>query len=163
MRLTVRTNLALRTLMVCATNPGRIVRKSEAAQAVNASENHLAQVINQLGQTGFLTTLRGRGGGFMLARPAEEISVGAVFRTFEADLPFIECLSDDNTCPLRGACRMQNHLILAVEAFYTTLDPLMLGDLVECNDALERLLSLAEVQRPACQPARIAAKVPEPA
>ncbi len=156
MRLTVRTNLALRTLMVCATNPDRIVRRAEAAQAVNASENHLAQVINQLGQTGFLKTLRGRGGGFVLGRPADRISVGAVFRAFEADLPFIECLSDINTCPLRGACRMQAHLIRAVEAFYASLDPLMLSDLVECNGALERLLDLSESTRPACQPARIA-------
>lgn len=156
MRLTVRTNLALRTLMVCAANPGRIVRKAEAAQAVNASENHLAQVINQLGQTGFLTTLRGRGGGFMLAHPPEAISVGAVFRTFEADLPFIECLSETNTCPLRSACRMQAHLVRAVEAFYGTLDPLTLADLVDCNGALESLLALGQATRPACQPGRIA-------
>lgn len=142
MRLTVRTNLALRTLMVCATNPGRIVRKAEVAAAVNASENHLAQVINRLGQTGFLTTLRGRGGGFVLARPAAEISVGSVFRAFEADLPFIECQSEHNTCPLRSACRMQAHLGRAVEAFYATLDPLMLDDLVSCNNSLHQLLDL---------------------
>jgi Rrf2 family transcriptional regulator, nitric oxide-sensitive transcriptional repressor len=144
MRLTVRTNLALRTLMVCAANPGRIVRKAEVAQVVNASENHLAQVINQLGQSGFLTTLRGRGGGFVLGRPPQEISVGAVFRAFESDLPFIECLSDTNTCPLRSACRMKAHLVRAVEAFYATLDPLMLDDLVSCNGALNRILSLPD-------------------
>lgn len=156
MRLTIRTNLALRTLMVCAANPGRIVRKAEAAELVNASENHLAQVINLLGQTGFLVTLRGRGGGFMLARPAGQISLGAVFRTFEADLPFIECLSAANTCPLRSACRMQAHLIRAVEAFYATLDPLMLGDLVDCNGALERILALSEATGAEC-------RIPEPA
>jgi Rrf2 family transcriptional regulator, nitric oxide-sensitive transcriptional repressor len=141
MRLTVRTNLALRTLMVCAVNPGRILRKSQVAAAVNASENHLAQVINQLGQTGFLTTLRGRGGGFVLARPAEAISVGAVFRAFESEMPFIECLSDTNTCPLQSACRMKAHLVRAVEAFYATLDPLPLSELVDCNGALKRILN----------------------
>lgn len=151
MRLTIRTNLALRTLMVCATNPGRIVRKSEAAALVNASENHLAQVINRLGQTGFLITLRGRGGGFMLARPADRISVGQVFRTFEAELPFIECMSDTNTCPLRTACRMKAHLIRAVEAFYATLDPLMLGELVECNGALDRILALSDATGAECR------------
>jgi Rrf2 family nitric oxide-sensitive transcriptional repressor len=152
MRLTVRTNLALRALMVCAANPGRIVRKSEVAKAINASENHLAQVINQLGQTGFLTTLRGRGGGFVLARAPKDISVGAVFRAFEADLPFIECLSDTNTCPLRGACRMKSHLMRAVEAFYATLDPLDLDELVSCNKALERLLLLSDgIQAPCPQ------------
>lgn len=142
MRLTTRTNLALRTLMVCAINADRIVRKAEVATAINASENHLAQVINQLGQSGFINTLRGRHGGFTLARPASAISVGDLFRTFEADLPFIECFSPDNTCPLKDHCRMSAHLARAIEAFYATLDPLMLGDLVDCNTGLDALLSL---------------------
>ena len=142
MRLTTRTNLALRTLMVCAVNPDRIVRKAAVAAAINASENHLAQVINQLGQLGFIKTLRGRHGGFILARPANEISVGDVFRTFEADLPFIECFSPDNTCPLKDHCRMSAHLARAVDAFYASLDPLMLAELVECNTGLDALLSL---------------------
>ena len=147
MRLTTRTNLALRTLMVCAVNPDRIIRKSDVAEAINASENHLAQVVNQLGQAGFINTLRGRHGGFTLARPAEEISVGSVFRTFEADLPFIECFSSDNTCPLKGVCRMSGHLKRAVEAFYASLDPLMLGDLTSCNDGLTAILALDEGTR----------------
>ena len=149
MRLTTRTSLALRTLMVCAVNPDRIVRKTDVATAINASENHLAQVVNQLGQAGYITTLRGRHGGFSLTRPAREISVGAVFRTFEAELPFIECMARDNTCPLKGVCRMSGHLAAAVEAFYATLDPLMLGDLVDCNEGLESILSLDAIARSA--------------
>lgn len=147
MRLTTRTNLALRTLMVCAVNTDRIVRKAEVAAAINASENHLAQVINQLGQSGFIKTLRGRHGGFTLARPAEEISVGNLFRTFEGDLPFIECFSPDNSCPLKDHCRMSSHLARAIEAFYASLDPLTLGELVECNIGLDSLLSLESPAR----------------
>jgi len=128
--------------MVCAVNTDKIIRKTDVAEAINASENHLAQVVNQLGQAGFINTLRGRHGGFSLARPASEISVGAVFRTFESDLPFIECFSPDNTCPLKAHCRMSSHLARAIEAFYASLDPLMLGDLVECNSGLDALLSL---------------------
>ncbi len=142
MRLTMRTNLALRTLMVCAVNKGRLVRKADVAAAINASENHLAQVINQLAQAGFIATQRGRHGGFALARAAQDISVGAVFRAFEADLPFIECFSDNNTCPLNGVCRMGAHLARAVEAFYAALDPLSLHDLVDCNHGLEAVLQL---------------------
>jgi Rrf2 family transcriptional regulator, nitric oxide-sensitive transcriptional repressor len=112
-------------------------------------------------QTGFLTTLRGRGGGFVLARPPEEISVGDVFRTFEADLPFIECLSDANTCPLKGVCRIGPHLRNAVEAFYRTLDPLTLRDLVECNDGLEAILSMgADARRAQSVGCRQAVAVP---
>ena len=68
MRLTTRTNLAMRTLMYCAVNTGRNIRTSEIAEATNASENHLGQVINTLGQTGFIKTVRGRGGGIRLGR-----------------------------------------------------------------------------------------------
>ena len=142
MRLTTRTTLALRTLMVCAANPEKVVRKSDVATLINASENHLAQVVNQLGQTGFINTLRGRHGGFVLARPPEAISVGAVFRAIEGELPFIECATAENTCPLKGMCRMSGHLARAVEAFYATLDPVMLGDLTGCNAPLEAILSL---------------------
>lgn len=142
MRLTTRTTLALRTLMVCAANPGRIVRKSDVAQLINASENHLAQVVNQLGQAGFIITLRGRRGGFTLAHAPEVISVGALFRAVEGELPFIDCATDDNTCPLKGMCRMSGHLSRAVEAFYATLDPVMLSDLTACNGAMEAVLSL---------------------
>lgn len=147
MRLTTRTNLALRTLMVCAVNTDKIIRKTDVAVAINASENHLAQVVNQLGQAGFINTLRGRHGGFSLACPASEISVGSVFRVFESDLPFIECFSPDNTCPLKDHCRMASHLARAIEAFYASLDPLMLCDLVECNSGLDDLLSLQAPMR----------------
>lgn len=147
MRLTTRTNLALRTLMVCAVNPDRIVRKAEVAAAINASENHLAQVINQLGQSGFITTMRGRNGGFMLAQPAREISVGAVFRTFESELPFMECMTPENTCPLQGVCRMSGHLQRALDAFYSALDPVTLGELVDCNEGLAAILSMEDGMR----------------
>ena len=66
MRLTIRTNLAMRTLMFCCVNADRIVRKHEVAAICNASENHLAQVINTLAQRGFINTQRGRAGGLRL-------------------------------------------------------------------------------------------------
>jgi len=153
MRLTTRTNLALRTLMVCAVNTDRLVRKQDVARAINASENHLAQVINKLAQDGFITTQRGRHGGFSLNRAARSIGVGEVFRAFEADLPVIECFSDHNTCPLKDHCRMGKHLKRAVDAFYGALDDLYLSDLTDCNGGLERLLQLEGPHLPQqCQP-----------
>lgn len=153
MRLTTRTNLALRTLMFCAVNRDKLVRKQDAARAINASENHLAQVINKLGQDGFITTLRGRHGGFHLARDPAAISVGEVFRSFESNLPFIECFSEENTCPLKAHCIMRPHLSRAVEAFYAALDDLYLSALVTCNAGLEALLAIDGPMLPArCQP-----------
>ena len=142
MRVTKRTNIAMRVLMFCAANTERLVTKSEIAERCNASENHLAQVINQLGQLGFLHTQRGRNGGLSLGRPAEDIKIGDVFRVLEAPVPLAECFADvDNTCPLIEACRLRTALTDAVEAFYTSLDPITLDALVCQNEALLNILN----------------------
>ena len=108
MRITKRTNLAMRVLMFCAVNDGRSVTKAQIAQGCNSSQNHLGHVINRLGQLGYLQTLRGRHGGVRLARAAAEISVGEVFRAMESDVPVVECMAvADNTCPLIRACRLR--------------------------------------------------------
>lgn len=143
MRLTTRTNLAMRALMFCAVNPDLTVRKSEIAEACNASLNHLGLVINLLAQGRFIETSRGRHGGVRLARPAEEISIGAVARLLEADVPFAECFSgSENTCPLTACCRLRGSLEAALDAFYATLDAVSLADLTRENAGLRRLLAL---------------------
>lgn len=144
MRLTTRTNLAMRTLMYCAVNEGQIVRKSEIAKACNASENHLAQVINVLSHNGYLKTVRGRNGGIQLGRAKDAISVGGVFRRFESHLPFAECFDrDHNTCPLANSCRLPRYLVGALGAFYTYLDSISLADLVNDNVELNSLLAMS--------------------
>ena len=148
MRLTTRTNLAMRTLMFCAVNGGRTVRKSEIAAACNASENHLAQVIRLLGQRGFIDAMRGRNGGMHLARDPKAINVGDVFRAFESDLPFAECFSgQENHCPLTDCCWLRPALQKAVDAFYHSLDALTLADLVAGNADLDQLLTLRAVRK----------------
>lgn len=155
MRLTTRTNLATRVLMFCAVNMGRTVRSTDIAEACNASGNHLAQVINQLHQQGFVTTLRGRFGGLQLARAPKEISIGKVFRLFEAGLPFAECFSpDQNSCPLIADCRLRGYIARAVEAFYHELDLVTLDDLVRGNCGLAELLAIRPVPV-ACHPTAV--------
>lgn len=143
MRLTTRTNLAMRTLMFCAINQGRIVRKHEIAVACGASENHLAQVIHLLARQDLLKTRRGRAGGLMLGAAATEIKVGTVFRIFEQVLPFTDCSENSSSCPLSGACRLKCVLANALEGFYKSLDSVSLQDLVGGNTDLEQLLRVA--------------------
>lgn len=150
MRLTTRTNLAMRALMFCAVNDGQVVRKADIAKACNASENHLAQVVHLLGVKGYLTTQRGRTGGLKLARAASSISVGAVFRDIESDVPFVECFEGgQNTCPLHGVCRLTCLLQEAVSAFYARLDKVTLADLVVENCELNTLLYVGPERRAA--------------
>lgn len=144
MRLTIRTNLAMRTLMYCAVNEGNSVRRHDVALACNASENHLGQVIHMLASTGFLRTQRGRTGGLMLARDPASITVGQVFRIFEAHVPFTECAAlTTNSCPLTPCCRLKGSLGRALAAFYAELDRVTLAELVTGNTELNALLLAA--------------------
>lgn len=128
--------------MYCAANDDRLVTKHEIAIRCNASENHLAQVINQLAQLGFLRTQRGRNGGLGLARPASQIRIGSVFRALEAPVPLAECFADtDNTCPLSESCRLRVALSDAVETFFSHLDDITLDALICDNPALMAILA----------------------
>ncbi len=141
MRITKRTNIAVRVLMFCGVNKGRLVTKAEIAGPCNASENHLAQVINRLAQSGFIRTQRGRNGGLQLARAPENIVIGEVFREFESEVPLAECFADiDNTCPLVDACRLRLAISDAANAFYAHLDGVTLEALICDNDPLKALL-----------------------
>lgn len=151
MRLTIKTNLAARVLMACAVNDGTTLRSIEIAEACNASLNHLLQVVSALQAHGFVETIRGRNGGVRLARSPAQISIGEVFRVFEAGVPFAECFApESNTCPLSASCRLRSFVSRAVEAFYHELDMVTLADLTKGNCGLAALLSVQEKLRGAC-------------
>jgi Rrf2 family nitric oxide-sensitive transcriptional repressor len=142
-RITKRTNIAIRALMFCAVNMDRRVTKHDIAEACNSSENHLGQIVNQLAQLGFLETTRGRGGGLTLARAPGQISIGEVFRLLEADVPVAECFADvDNTCPLTDACRLKEAIAAALDAFYSHMETITLDTLICDNHALETMLAM---------------------
>jgi Rrf2 family nitric oxide-sensitive transcriptional repressor len=142
-RLTTRTNLAIRTLMYCAVHDGQTIRSAQIAEACNASANHLAQVVHALHVNGFVQAIRGRMGGVRLARPARAVNVGEVFRLFEGDVPFTEChVAETNTCPLLAACRLRDALGRALAAFYREMDLVTLEDLVKGNIGLESVFSI---------------------
>ncbi|MEU3923445.1 nitric oxide-sensing transcriptional repressor NsrR, partial [Streptomyces sp. NPDC029004] len=71
---------------------------------------------------------RGRGGGLALTSLGRRASVGWLVRELEGEDEVVAC--DDPPCPLRGACRLRRALRDAQEAFYATLDPLTVTDLV---------------------------------
>lgn len=158
MRLTMRTDLAMRALMYCAHRHPELLRKTDIARACDVNENHLAQVIHALGLRGFLSTRRGRQGGVTLARPADQISVGAVFRALEADVPFADCFeAEGGDCPLRAVCGLRCLLSRAVAAFYATLDEVTLADLLQEQTGLDQLFFAREFGTaglPACAPSK---------
>ncbi len=144
MRLTQYSNFALRTLQLVALRAPDIVTVDDVARAHRISKAHLVKVAHELGQRGYIETIRGRGGGMRLARPPETISVGEIIRWTEAPLELVECFNPDtNTCPLQGLCHLSRGLQRALRAFLSVLDDLTIADITYNRDPLLQRLGLA--------------------
>ncbi|KRD00738.1 MULTISPECIES: Rrf2 family transcriptional regulator [unclassified Streptomyces] len=133
MRLLRSTDLALRVLMrlaVTGENPQVTPTTREVAAAMEVPYTHAAKVVAELQHMGLLEARRGRGGGLALTGPGREASVGAVVRAFEGDGDVVDCEGGPVPCPLSSACRLRGALRRAQEAFFRSLDPLTLADLV---------------------------------
>ncbi|MCC7273280.1 MAG: Rrf2 family transcriptional regulator [Alphaproteobacteria bacterium] len=142
MQLTAFTDYTLRTLIYLGIEEGRRATVAEIAAAYGIAENHLTKVVLLLGQAGDVATLRGRGGGLRLARPASAINVGAVVRRTEPGLALAPCLGTGN-CVITPACCLRPVLAEALDAFLGVLDRYTLADLVAgSRGGLARLLGL---------------------
>jgi Rrf2 family nitric oxide-sensitive transcriptional repressor len=131
MRLAEFTDYTLRVLMYCASNPDRLVTIAEIADMHGVSKNHLMKIVNDLGRQGVLETVRGRGGGVRLLKPATEIRVGDVVRSTETDFRLVECFDDTtNACSMSPTCRLKRLLEAALRAYFRELDDQTLADLV---------------------------------
>jgi len=129
MRLTSFTDFGLRALMRLAGEPGRVFTTDEIAREFAISRNHLTKVVRDLAAAGFVVTQRGAGGGFRLARPAEEITVGEVVRALEARHALVECFqADGGACVLTPRCRLKGRLATARESFLADLDRTRLSE-----------------------------------
>lgn len=149
MRLTAFTNYALRTLMFAALRGEILSQVDEVARAHRIPRTHIVKCVHQLGRWGYLDNVRGRGGGFRLARPAQSITVGEVVRLTEDGLCLTECFDPaTNTCPLCGACDLSRGMQRALAAFLAVLDGMTVADIARDRGALLPRLRLDESARP---------------
>lgn len=130
MRLTAFTDYGLRMLMRMAGEPERAFSTADLAADLGLSRNHLAKIMQRLAQAGYVETRRGGGGGAVLARPADQIRLGAVVRLLEDGQPLVECLAaSGGDCSLDGQCRLKARLRSAEAAFLADLDRSTLADI----------------------------------
>ena len=141
MKLTAFTDYSLRVLIYLATEPDRRATVAEICTAFDIKSNHLTKVVHHLAKCGWVATVRGKGGGLMLARPANEIPVGRVVRDAEGlDVP-AECFADaPSHCVIVRSCRLKGVLAEAMNAFHAVLDRYTLADITRNRDGLAQLL-----------------------
>lgn len=130
MRLTTFSDYSLRVLLYAANAGDRLVTIEETAKTYQVSRAHLMKVVNILAKTGYLRGVRGRSGGFTLAKRPEDINLGAVVRATEPDFALVECFAPGNRCTITNNCRLPQVLNEALGAFAAALGRYTLADVM---------------------------------
>ncbi len=149
MRLTRQTNYAVRIMMYCAANSGRLSRIPEIASAYNVSELFLFKILQPLVEARLVETVRGRNGGVRLGRAASEITLFDVVRVTEENFAMAECFENDAVdCPLIDSCALNSALRKALGAFFDVLESFTIEDLVKDRTDVRLLLGIPQPAQP---------------
>ncbi len=105
MLISTKGRYALRVMLDLAEQDGGYVPLAEVAARQGISEKYLEGIIALLSRAGLVKSLRGKGGGYCLARTPEEYTVGEILRITEGSLAPVSCLDDaKNACPRADEC-----------------------------------------------------------
>jgi Rrf2 family protein len=138
MKLSKKGEYALRSLinLGIAAEVGRLlVQVSELAESEQLPIKFLEQIMQALKEAGLVVSVRGKFGGYRLAKPARKITIGQVVRLIDGPLAPIGCVSQSAyekcTCPDEAHCGLRMLMLDVRNAIAGILDRYTLADVVE--------------------------------
>lgn len=134
--LSQKARYALHALIVLAEHDGEEpMMIADIADAAGVPRKFLEQILLELRKRGILRSLRGRSGGYLLAKPAKDISFADIIRATDGPLALAPCVSvtayhrcDD--CVDEKTCAIRKVLMLARDATATVLESQSLASAV---------------------------------
>ena len=131
LRFSQSTDLAIHGLWALAClETGRFILLSDIASRQHVSESYLSKVFQKLTRAGLTRAMRGKRGGYTLARPPAEISVGDVVRAMAPEPPMYQCLAQERCCEAIENCLLLRVFAEAEQHMYAVLDRVTLADLL---------------------------------
>lgn len=135
MKVSTKGRYGLRAVLDIALNADEeAVALSTIAERQSISISYLEQLIAKLRKAGIVTSTRGAKGGYILAKPASEISVGEILRALEGNLDPVDCAEiggGESTCHASDVCVTKYVWKRISDSISNAVDSLMLSDLVE--------------------------------
>jgi Rrf2 family protein len=112
---------------------------ADIAQAEGIPKKFLEAILLTLKNNGILSSRKGPGGGYSLAKAPVVITIGAVVRAFEGDLAPVQCLSEsaNASCPEcadEDTCGIKLVMADAGNAFSSVLDSVTLADMLQRSE-----------------------------
>jgi len=133
MKISTKGRYALRLMLDLATyNTGNPVSIKDIAKRQEISEKYLEQIISVLNKAGFVKSIRGAQGGYVLRKDPKEYTVGMILRQTEGDLSPVSCVSDDaEPCEREAQCVTVRIYKELNDAINGVVDRITLADMVE--------------------------------
>lgn len=105
MELTRKGEYAIRGIVYLASKPAdQICLLSEIAAAVDVPQTFLAKIFQQFSKVGLVKSYRGTGGGFVLGRPADKITLLEVVEAVEGTIIPNRCVINVGECDRDNLC-----------------------------------------------------------
>ncbi|HKL48455.1 MAG TPA: Rrf2 family transcriptional regulator, partial [Desulfuromonadales bacterium] len=105
MRLSTKAQYAVRAMVSLSLNSsGEPISLREIARREELSLTYLEQLFVKLRRGHIVQSVRGPGGGYVLARPAGEIRVDEIIDSVEETLVPVSCMDDDGSCACNDQC-----------------------------------------------------------
>lgn len=119
MKITTKGRYSLRLMLDLAINQKEdFISLRDISTRQGVSVKYLEIIVGVLTRSGFLISARGKNGGYRLAHPASEYTIGAILKQTEGSLAPVGCLAEDGpSCPRADDCltlplwRNLDHLI----------------------------------------------------
>lgn len=107
MELTRKGEYAIRGIVYLATQPvDKVCLLSDIAAAVDVPQTFLAKIFQQFSKIGLVRSYRGTGGGFVLGRSPERISLLEVVEAVEGPVVPNRCVTGEGECSRTGTCNV---------------------------------------------------------
>lgn len=145
--LTKKTKYGLKAMAYLAgVAPGQTALVADIASANQIPKKFLDAILSELRNAGYVYSKKGKGGGYMLARPPGEISVGNLVRTLDGPLAPIQCASRRlyrrcEDCVDETHCAVRLVMMEARDAIARVLDNTSLEQMRTLGEAGEAMLS----------------------
>ena len=104
---------------------------SEISKRQGITVKYVEQIIRPLKAEGYVSSIRGARGGYIIAKNPKKITLGQIVKLFESQADIIECISRPGICNLSSDCNIRLAWEKANQAFFESLDDITIGDIVE--------------------------------
>jgi len=132
MRLSTRTRYGIRAMLELAENIGRgPLQLRIIARRQDISVKYLDQLMTILKSAGFVRSIRGAKGGYVLARAPEQIKLNDVFNCLEGPVVTVECTENENYCARAPDCVARQVWTQVQEAVMAVLQSITFQDLLD--------------------------------